>query len=250
MGVGENYRDHMLVRMVWRFEGLPSFNQQTRGLSLAKEVVKYALTRKGVLAVPAGLLNGFVRSRPELEVPDLQIRATHASFKDVRKRILDDFPGITLAPNQSRPESRGTIHIKSKDVRTAPAIRPNFLSDDIDRQAIVAGMKIVRRIVAAPSLARHIREELAPAKGAHSDDELLDVARSNGVTIFHPVGTCRMGRRDDPMAVVDERLKLQGLDGLRIIDASIMPTLVSGNTNAPVIMIAEKGAAMILEDAA
>ncbi len=250
LGVGENYRDHMLVRMVWRFEGLPSFNQQTKGLSLAKELVKYAFTRKGVLAVPAGLLNGFVRSRPELEVPDLQIRATHASFKDVRKRILDDFPGITFAPNQNRPESRGTIHIKSKDYREPPAIRPNFLSDEIDQQAIVAGMHIVRKIVAAPSLAKHIREELSPARGAHTDDELLDVARSNGVTIFHPVGTCRMGRRDDPMAVVDDRLKVQGLDGLRVVDASVMPTLVSGNTNAPVIMIAEKGAEMILEDAA
>ena len=247
-GVGENYRDHMLVRLVYRMQGLPSLNQTTRGLSLAGQVVKYAFTRRGALALPAGLLNGFVRSRPELEVPDLQMRATHASFKDVRKRIFDDFPGITFGPNQSRPESRGTIHIKSADYRAPPAIRPNFLSDEIDRQAVVAAMRIVRNVVAQPALAPHVVQELAPSAGAETDDELLEVARANGVTVFHPVGTCRMGQ--DPMAVVDDRLRVHGLAGLRVIDASIMPTLTSGNTNAPVIMIAEKGAAMMLEDAA
>ena len=133
-----------------------------------------------MLSLPAGVLNGFVRSRPELEVPDLQLRATHASFKDVRKRILDDFPGITFAPNQSRPESRGTIHIKSADPKAAPAIRPNFLSDEIDRQAIVAGMRVVRTLVAQPALQPYIETELAPAAGADSDAELLDVARANG----------------------------------------------------------------------
>lgn len=246
-GVGENYRDHMLVRMVYRARDIASLNQQTRGFAMAREILKYAVSRRGALSLPAGLLNGFVRSRPELEVPDLQLRATHASFKDVRKRILDDFPGITFAPNQSRPESRGSIHIKSADPEASPAIRPNFLSDAIDRQTIVAGMRVVRKLVAQPALSPFIHSELAPAAGAETDDELLDVARANGVTIFHPVGTCKMGQ--DPMAVVDARLRVHGLSGLRVIDASIMPTLTSGNTNAPVIMIAEKGAAMILEDA-
>lgn len=249
-GVGENYRDHLLVRMVWRIQGIRTLNEETRGLSLAGQVVKYAFTRKGALASPAGLLNGFVRSRPELEVPDLQLRATHASFKDVRKRILDDFPGITFAPNQSRPESRGSIHIKSADRHAPPAIRPNFLSDAIDRQTLIAGMRIVRDVVKAPALAPYIVEELAPCAGAETDDELLDVARNNGSTIFHPVGTCKMGPEGDTLAVVDPRLRVHGLSGLRVIDASIMPTMSSGNTNAPVIMIAEKAAAMILEDAA
>jgi choline dehydrogenase len=247
-GVGENYRDHMLVRMVFRAKGVRSLNQDTRGLNFAKEAARYVFTRRGLLSLPAGVINGFVRTRPELEVPDLQLRATHASFKDVRKRILDDFPGITFAPNQSRPESRGTIHIKSADPYAGPAIRPNFLADAIDRQTIVAGMRVVRRLVQQPALAPFIEHELAPAAGAETDDELLDVARANGVTVFHPVGTAKMGQ--DPMAVVDARLRVHGLAGLRVIDASIMPTLVSGNTNAPVIMIAEKGAAMILEDAA
>ncbi|MBL4720432.1 MAG: GMC family oxidoreductase N-terminal domain-containing protein, partial [Alphaproteobacteria bacterium] len=246
-GVGENYRDHYLIRMVWRVKNARTLNEQTRGLAFLGEVAKWAFTRKGVLSLPGGILSGFVRSRPDLEGPDLQMRATHASFKDVRKRILDDFPGITLAPNQLRPESRGSIHIKSANPKNLPSIRTNFLSDEIDRQALVAAMKISRNLIAAPAMAPYIVQELAPTAGAVSDDELLDVARRDGATVFHPVGTCKMGQ--DTMAVVDDRLRVHGLSGLRVIDASIMPVLISGNTNAPTIMIAEKGAAMILEDA-
>ncbi len=246
-GVGENYRDHYMVRMVWRVKNAQTLNEQTRGLAFVGETLKYAFTRRGLLTLPAGVLSGFVRTRAELEVPDLQIRATHASFKDVRKRILDDEPGITIAPNQSRPESRGSIHLKSSDPKTPPAIRPNFLSDELDRRTLIAGMRICRDIANTEALHPFIEREIDPAAGAETDDELLDVARQNGTTVFHPIGTCRMGQ--DAQAVVDERLRVHGLSGLRVVDASVMPILPSGNTNAPTIMIAEKGSDMILQDA-
>jgi len=233
--------------MVWRVKNAQTLNEQTRGLAFVGETLKYAFTRRGLLTLPAGVLSGFVRTRAELEVPDLQIRATHASFKDVRKRILDDEPGITIAPNQSRPESRGSIHLKSSDPKTPPAIRPNFLSDELDRRTLIAGMRICRDIANTEALHPFIEREIDPAAGAETDDELLDVARQNGTTVFHPIGTCRMGQ--DAQAVVDERLRVHGLSGLRVVDASVMPILPSGNTNAPTIMIAEKGSDMILQDA-
>lgn len=246
-GVGENYRDHYLIRMVWRVKNAQTLNEKTRGLAFIGETLKYAFTRRGVLTLPAGVLSGFVRTRPELDGPDLQIRATHASFKDVRRRILDDLPGLTVAPNQSRPESRGSIHIKSADPKAAPAIRPNFLSDPLDQRTLVDGMRICRDIVNTKAMRHYIDQELEPCAEAESDDELLAVARANGSTVFHPIGTCRMGQ--DPMAVVDERLRVRGINGLRVVDASIMPVLPSGNTNAPTIMIAEKASDMILQDA-
>ncbi len=246
-GVGENHQDHYIIRMVWRVGGTRTLNERSHGLPLLKEIFRYAITRRGVLTTSAGIVNGNVRSRPELETPDIQYTIAHASFKDPVKRILDREPGLTIGPTPLRPESRGTIHIKSNDPLAAPAIRPNFLSRESDRRCLVEGMKIARRITSAPSLARYIAEEVDPGGDAQSDDELLDFARRKGGTIHHPVGTAKMG--SDAMAVVDDRLRVHGIRGLRVIDASVMPLIVSGNTNAPVIMIAEKAADMIKQDA-
>ena len=246
-GVGENFQDHYIVRMVWRIAGARTLNERSHGLPLLKEIFRYALTRRGVLTTSAGIVNGNVRSRPELETPDIQYTIAHASFKDPVKRTLDREPGLTIGPTPLRPESRGSIHIKSADPFAAPAIRPNFLSKEADRECLVEGMKIARRITEAPSLARYIAQEVDPGGSARSDDELLDFARRKGGTIHHPIGTAKMG--SDAMAVVDDRLRVHGIQGLRVVDASIMPLIVSGNTNAPVIMIAEKAADMIKDDA-
>ncbi|HMM89325.1 GMC family oxidoreductase [Bradyrhizobium sp.] len=246
-GVGENFQDHYIIRMVWRVTGARTLNERSHGLPLLKEIFRYALTRRGILTTSAGIVNGNVRSRPELDTPDIQYTIAHASFKDPVKRTLDREPGLTIGPTPLRPESRGSIHIKSGDPFAAPAIRPNFLSKEADRECLVEGMKIARRITQAPSLARYIAEEIDPGGNARTDDELLDFARRKGGTIHHPVGTAKMG--SDAMAVVDDRLRVHGIRGLRVIDASIMPLIVSGNTNAPVIMIAEKAADMIQQDA-
>ena len=196
--------------------------------------------------MPAGIAHGFVKTRPELETPDVQYHCAHASFADPHKRILDDFPGMSLGPCQLRPESRGTVHITSDDHRDRPVIKPNFLKEELDRETHVAGLKIARDILERPALDAYRDVEFVPGPDCRTDDELLDHARRVGGTVYHPVGTCKMG--NDPMAVVDDRLRVHGICGLRIVDASIMPRLVSGNTNAPVIMIAEKAADMIKED--
>ena len=247
-GVGENYRDHYLSSVAWRVRGAAgTLNEDTRGARLLAQAVKYAFRRRGVLTYTAGIAHGFVRTRAELETPDVQFHFAHASHDPSRPRgTLEKDPGMTCAVCQLRPESRGSIHIQSADPGAAPAIRPNFLSEEVDRAALIEGMRIARRVAGAPSLARYVERELYPGDGMRSDDEILEYCRHTGSTVFHPVGTCRMG--GDAHAVVDERLRVRGVAALRVVDASVMPTLVSGNTNAPTIMISEKGAAMILED--
>jgi len=246
-GVGENYQDHFIVRMSWRVTKPITVNERARGLSLVKEVAHYALARRGILTFAAGVVCGYVRTRPEMETPDIQYTIAHATFKDPVKRVLDPFPGLTFGPSQMRPESRGTVHISSANPLAAPLIRPNFLTAQADRDCIVGGMRIAREVAAAPALAPYIAREERPGASAPKDADLLEFARQTGATIHHPVGTAKMG--NDPMAVVDERLRVHGICGLRVVDASIMPTIVSGNTNAPVIMIAEKAADMIKQDA-
>lgn len=246
-GVGANYIDHFCTRMNWRVKLPVTLNEQTRGLKLGLAVTRYFATRSGILTLGTGLVHGFVRTRPGLEGPDVQYFFIHASYANAAERKLDRLPGMTIGVTQLRPESRGTIHSKSPDPFAAPAIRPNFLATEEDRRAIVEGMKIARRIVEEAPMDRFREGELTPGAECRTDAEWLDFARRDGQTIYHICGTCRMGT--DEFAVTDPSLKVHGIDGLRIADASIMPTMVSGNTQAAVFMIAEKAADLILHEA-
>lgn len=246
-GVGENYGDHFAPRMNWRVKLPITLNERTRGINLVKEVMRYYTSGRGALALTAGVVYGFVRTRPGLDSPDMQFHMAHASYDTAQKRDLEREPGMTVVIGQCRPDSRGSIHIKSAIPGSAPSIRPNFLSAQTDRDATVAGMQIARKIVSHPSMSKYIAFENNPGDKVQSYDEWLSFARGNGQTTYHVIGTCKMG--SDPMAVVDDRLRVHGIAGLRVIDASIMPTVPSGNTNAPTIMVAEKGADMIKEDA-
>ena len=247
-GVGENYRDHYAARMNWRVNRQITLNEQTRGLSLVKEVIKWALTRRGVLTWTAGIGHGFMRTRPDLETPDIQLFFAHASFESAADRKLDKEPGMTLGCYQCRPESQGSIHIGSPDPLAPPKIRPNFLADRLDRDTLVAGMHLCRKLGQTKALERYIAFEMNPGDDVKTDEQMLQFARDTGFTTYHPMGTCKMGN-DPGTAVVDNRLRVHGMQGLRVADASIFPTMPSGNINAPVIMTAEKAADMIIADA-
>ena len=246
-GVGNNYRDHFATRLNWRVTRPITLNETTRGWRLGKAAAQYFLTRKGVLSLGTGLAHGFVRTRPELSSPDVQFFFIHASYANAGDRKLDREPGMTIGVTQLRPESSGSIHVTSPDPMKPPAIRPNFLSAALDRDTLVQGMRMTREIMGQPAIRPFVAHEMNPGADVRSDADWLAFARRNGQTIYHPVGTCSMGQ--GPEAVVDERLRVRGLSGLRVIDASIMPTEVSGNTQAAVLMIAEKGADIIRADA-
>jgi choline dehydrogenase len=207
--------------------------------------LKYALFRSGPLSIGINQAGAFVRTRPDVATPDIQFHFAALSA-DMPGAPLHDFSGFTSSVCQLRPESRGTVMIKSRDPFDAPAMQPNYLSAAIDGETVVAGLKVARKIATSPALQSYIIDEHMPGNDTQSDDALLEFARNTGVTIFHPSGTCKMG--SDPAAVVDDRLRVNGLSSLRVVDCSIMPTLVSGNTHAPVVMIAEKAADMILQD--
>lgn len=249
-GVGENHHDHYLSRPMWRLTKNVSLNNDSRGIRLVGEVLKYAFGRKGLLTFPAGVVHGFVKTRPELETPDVQYHIAHASITDIKTRSLEREPGMTCAPCQLRPQSRGHVHIKSADPMAAPSIVCNFLKEYEDQQAMIAGIKIARALVEQPALKDYVKFEITPGEDCRTDDEILDFALRTGATVYHPVGACKMGPEGDRNAVVNPRLQVYGISGLRVADASIMPQLVSGNTNAPAMMIGEKAAAMILEEKA
>ena len=241
-GVGQNLQDHLKVGFAYRCREKITVNDvmQSR-LRMLRAGLEYGLFRRGPLALSAASAGIFTRTRKELATPDIQFHFINFS-SDVSAAELHPFSGFTQHVCQLRPESRGVIELRSDDPAMAPAIHPNYLAEEIDRRTIVAGLKLARRIAAQPALRRYIESEHAPGEAVQTDDEFLDYARRTGSTVFHPVGTARMG--SDAMAVVDDKLRVHGVDGLRVADASIMPTLVSGNTNAACIMIGEKCAAM------
>ncbi|MCA6112204.1 GMC family oxidoreductase [Bradyrhizobium cenepequi] len=246
-GVGENYGNHFAPLMSWRVNRPITLNEQTRGLRLLREIARYYVSGTGVLTWSAGQVFGFVRTRPDLETPNMQFLMAPASYDPMRAGRLEKQPAMTIIVTQCRPESRGSIHIKSAVPGSEPAIRSNFLSAETDRDCTVAGMQIARKIMQDPAIANYIAFETRPGEKVQSSDEWLDYARRVGRAMYHPVGTCKMGH--DSTSVVDDRLRVHGLAGLRVIDASIMPTVPSGNIYAPTLMVAEKGADMIKEDA-
>jgi choline dehydrogenase len=246
--VGENYIDHFATRMNWRVKNTQTLNELAQGWRLGLAALQYFTQRKGLLTLGTGLVHGFVKTQPTLTTPDVQYFFMHASYANAAIRKLDNAPGMTIGVAGLRPTSQGSIHSKSNDPSQGPVIRPNFLATDEDRQTLIDGMKIARQIVGKPALAHYIDFEMSPGPEVNTDQEWLDFGRSNGQTIYHPIGTCRMG--SDDQAVVDVRLRFKGLRGLRIVDASVMPAMVSGNTQSPVMMVAERGADLILEDAA
>jgi choline dehydrogenase len=246
-GVGADLNDHFSGRIILRCKEPITLNDAVRNWSgKLSHGLYYVLTRRGYLAIPAVSAACFLRALPSSETPDSQCSISLFSAGTIGGE-LHPFPGVTGNCVLLRPESRGYVRIKSADPRQAPAIHPNYLATQKDRETIVAGVAAMRKIFQAPAMARYIAEEVEPGMQCDSDDGLLDFIRRRGSTTYHPVGTCRMGQ--DQNAVVDERLRVRGFTGLRVIDASIMPAVVSGNTNAATIMIGEKGADMILEDA-
>lgn len=246
-GVGKNFQDHFLVRTQAEVHNIATLNERSRGLRFTGELMKYALTGTGMLTYAASLLAASVKVLPESATPDVQALFASASYAPGSGRALDKRPGMTSGVWQMRPESRGFVEAKSADPHTQPTINPNFLGEDRDRRTIVAGLRMVRDWFNAPALRQYMVAETSPGTDVQSDDEYLAYAREIGTTVFHATCSCKMGA--DPLAVVDDRLRVHGMEALRVIDASIMPAVTSTNTNAPTIMIAEKGADMIKEDA-
>ena len=246
-GVGNDLQDHMQVRIVMSCTKKITLNDIiNHPLRRMLAGVHYAALRKGPLTIAAGTSGAFFKTSPRLASPDIQIHFLPFSTDKMGEK-LHSFSGFSASVCQLRPESRGSLRIRSADPVVAPEIRINYLATETDRTANVEGLKILRKILQAPALKPYVVEEVEPGVKVATDEELLTFCRQRGSTVYHPTSTCRMG--NDPLAVVDQRLKVRGIEGLRVVDASVMPDLVSGNTNAPVIMIAEKASDMILQDA-
>jgi len=247
-GVGENLQDHLQLRLTYRCTKPITTNDDLNSWWRSARIgLRWLLERKGPLAVGINQAGLFTRALPESATPDIQFHFATLSADQAGSKP-HPFSGFTFSVCQLRPTSRGVVRLKSTDAFAAPSLQPRYLSTDADRCCAVAGVRFARRLAATRAVSPFVAAEYRPGLAAQTDDELLAFARSSGATIFHPSGTCKMG--NDPMAVVDDRLRVHGVGGLRVVDCSIMPTLVSGNTNAPVVMIAEKASDMIRADAA
>src|SRR5262249_48331126 len=238
--VGRNMQDHYTARTAYRVVGAKTANERSRGLPLAGEVLRWLITGKGMLTYSPSIVAASIKVLEESATPDVQVTFAPGSFKGGQIGELDDTPGLSSGAWQMRPLSRGYVMAKSSRPGDMPAINPRYLSEESDRRAIVGGLRFARSLYAAPALQQFVREETLPGKQIQSDDELLDYARRNGSTCYHASCTCLMGQH--AMAVVDDELRVHGLEGLRVIDASVMPAGASANTNDTTIMCAAKGA--------
>ena len=249
--VGADLQDHYILPMSWQLKpGVFSFNRELAGGRLIWNVLRYLAKRQGAMTIPAAQTGAFVKSDPVLDRPDIQFHCLPVSgeldgIAADSKPQLSPYPGLTLAPTVLRPESRGWVRLSSPDPAAVPEIVHNYLAAEADQQLSLRAMRMTRQLAAAPSLARLIEREAYPGASADTDGDLLDYARRTGNTGYHPVGTCRMGL--DAAAVTDPQLRVRGVEGLRVIDASVMPRLISGNTNAAAIMIGDKGADLVLD---
>jgi len=246
-GVGNDLQDHLQVRLVTRCSQPVTLNDiLNHPVRRVMAGARYAAFRKGPLTIAAGTSGAFFKTNPRLATPDIQIHFLPFSTDRMGEK-LHSFSAFSASVCQLRPESRGSLRIKSADPAVPPEIRINYLATETDRTAFIEGFKILRQILAAPALKPYAVDEILPGSKVTSDEDILAFCRQTGSTVYHPTSTCRMG--NDPLAVVDQRLRVRGIEGLRVVDASVMPDLMSGNTNAPTIMIAEKASDMILEDA-
>lgn len=247
-GVGENLQDHLQIRCAYKVEGVKTLNESSASLwGKMKIALEYALNQSGPMSMAPSQLGMFAKTDPAFGTPNIEYHVQPLTLEKFGQP-LDSFPAFTASVANIRPESRGTVHIKSPDAATPPAIRPNYLSTPGDRKVAADGIKLTRRIVSQKALQKYMPEEYKPGPTYQSDDELAKAAGDISTTIFHPVGTAKMGMGSDSMSVVDDQLRVIGIEGLRVVDASVMPAITSGNTNSPVIMIAEKASDMIRAD--
>jgi len=244
-GVGENLRDHYTVRIAARVRNAATINERSRGWRLAVEVARWLAGRPSIISLSPSLVHVFWKSRPELNRGDLQVLFTPASYQEGRNYVLDDFPGMSCGARQQRPHSKGFVRIASPEPLALPSVQPNYLADPRDHPVLVAALKLARTLLGSAAMAPYLEAEILPGAKVASDEAWLEFARERGSTAYHLVGTCRMAPASDPTSVVDDALRVRGLDALRVVDASVMPQVPSANTMAATLMIAEKAADMM-----